>query len=174
MQARTATVGDTPIRWLEQGSGAPVVLVHGIPTSPALWRHVMPLLPELRVLAFEMTGYGESIPTGRGRDPVGGGAGRTGSSPGWSSSSWVRRPWSGTTSGGGVVQIAAVRRPDLCAGLMNHQRHRLRLPGPIPSVKAMRAAAPLLSRATGTGRCDPPSRCCWPAATTTPRWPPSR
>jgi pimeloyl-ACP methyl ester carboxylesterase len=29
---------------------------------------VTPLLPDLRVLAFEMTGYGESIPAGEGRD----------------------------------------------------------------------------------------------------------
>lgn len=32
MQSRTTTVDGTPIRWLEQGTGAPVVLVHGIPT----------------------------------------------------------------------------------------------------------------------------------------------
>jgi pimeloyl-ACP methyl ester carboxylesterase len=51
MQALT-TIDGTPVRWLEQGSGAPVMLVvHGIPTSPALWRHVVPLLPGLRVLA---------------------------------------------------------------------------------------------------------------------------
>lgn len=68
MQQQTAQVNGTPLRWLEQGSGLPVVLVHGIPTSPALWRHVMPRLPGMRVLAFEMTGHGDSIPAGRGRD----------------------------------------------------------------------------------------------------------
>ena len=68
MQSRTATIDGTPIRWLEQGAGTPVVLVHGIPTSPVLWRHVVPLLPDLRVLALEMTGYGDSIPAGRDRD----------------------------------------------------------------------------------------------------------
>jgi hypothetical protein len=69
MTPRTATIGDTPIRWLEQdGDGTPIVLVHGIPTSPALWRHVTPRLNRHRILAFEMTGYGESIPAGTDRD----------------------------------------------------------------------------------------------------------
>ncbi len=27
--------------WLEQGEGTPVILLHGIPTSPELWRHVL-------------------------------------------------------------------------------------------------------------------------------------
>lgn len=68
MDERTATVDGTPVRWLEQdGDGVPVVLVHGIPTSPALWRHVVPRLEGLRV-ALEMTGYGDSIPAGEGRD----------------------------------------------------------------------------------------------------------
>ncbi len=32
MTPRTATIGDTQIRWLEQdGDGTPIVLVHGIP-----------------------------------------------------------------------------------------------------------------------------------------------
>ncbi len=58
MEQRIADIAGTPVRWLEQGSGPPVVLVHGIPTSPALWRHVAPLLPGMRLLAFEITGYG--------------------------------------------------------------------------------------------------------------------
>lgn len=37
------------------------------PTSPALWRYVMPLV-EARCMAWEMVGYGESIPQGAGRD----------------------------------------------------------------------------------------------------------
>lgn len=40
------------------------MLVHGIPTS-ALSRHVMARLSGLRVLALEMTGYGDSIPAGQ-------------------------------------------------------------------------------------------------------------
>ena len=45
MQPSTATIDGTPVRWSEQGSGQPVELAHGIPTSPALWRHVAPLRP---------------------------------------------------------------------------------------------------------------------------------
>lgn len=40
---------------LEHGEGRPAVLVHGIPTSPRLWRHVMPLV-DGRSLAWEMFG----------------------------------------------------------------------------------------------------------------------
>jgi pimeloyl-ACP methyl ester carboxylesterase len=47
--------------------------------------------------------------------------------------------------GGGVVHIAAVRRPPLCAGMLITNGIGYDS-WPIPSVKAMRAAAPLLSR----------------------------
>lgn len=66
MDLEQATIDGVPTRWIEQGSGRPVVLVHGAPTSPRLWRHVMPLV-EGRSLAREMTGYGTSIADGHGR-----------------------------------------------------------------------------------------------------------
>ena len=144
MQSRTATIHGTPVRWEEQGTGAPVVLVHGIPTSPALWRHVVPQLSDLRVLAFEMTGYGESIPAGRDRDvSVSAQADRL--------NALIEHLGLGPVTlvghdlGGGVVHIAAVRRPDLCAGLMITNGIGYDS-WPIPSVKAMRAAAPVLSK----------------------------
>ena len=144
MEQRTADVGGTPVRWLEQGSGTPVVLVHGIPTSPALWRHVAPLLPGLRLLAFEMTGYGDSIPAGLGRDiSVGAQADRL--------LAWLDHlqldsaVLVGHDLGGGVVHIAAVRRPERCAGLLITNGIGYDS-WPIPSVKAMRAASALLSR----------------------------
>ena len=143
MQSRTATVDGTPVRWLEQGTGQPVVLVHGIPTSPALWRHVAPLLPGMRLLAFEMTGYGDSIPAGKGRDiSVSAQADRL--------AAWLDHVGIdsavlvGHDLGGGVVHIAAVRRPDLCAGLLITNGIGYDS-WPIPSVKAMRTASPLLS-----------------------------
>lgn len=148
IEQHTREVDGTPVRWLEQGSGTasglPVVLVHGIPTSPALWRHVLPQLPGLRVLAFEMTGYGESIPAGRVRDiSVGAQADRLNA---WLAHLGIERAvLVGHDLGGGVVHIAAVREPRRCAGLMitNGVGYDS---WPIPSVKAMRAAAPLLSK----------------------------
>jgi pimeloyl-ACP methyl ester carboxylesterase len=111
MNERTATVNDTPMRWLEQdGEGVPIVLVHGIPTSPALWRHVVPRLRPYRVLAFEMTGYGDSIPAGKGSDiSVGAQADRM---LAWLDHLRIDRViLGGHDLGGGVVHIAAVRRP---------------------------------------------------------------
>ena len=144
MDERTTTLGDVRLRWLEQGSGPPVVLVHGIPTSPALWRHVVPRLTGVRALALEMLGYGESIPGGVGRD-------LSLSAQAQHLVDWLehlgvqRAVLVGHDLGGGVVHIAAVRRPDLVAGLLitNGVGYDS---WPIPAVKAMRAGAPVLSR----------------------------
>lgn len=139
----TADVDGTPVRWLEQGTGLPVVLVHGIPTSPTLWRHVLPHLTGMRVLAFEMTGYGNSIPAGRDRDiSVGAQAGRLNA---WLAQLGIERAvLVGHDLGGGVVHIAAVREPARCAGLPTTNGIGYDS-WPIPSVKVMRAAAPLLA-----------------------------
>jgi pimeloyl-ACP methyl ester carboxylesterase len=59
---------DIPMRWVERGEGLPLVLIHGMPTSPLLWREVMPRIAGARCLAWEMVGYGASIPEGRERD----------------------------------------------------------------------------------------------------------
>ncbi len=147
IEERTAEVAGTPVRWLEQGgdaAGLPVVLVHGIPTSPALWRHVLPQLTGLRVLALEMTGYGQSIPAGRTRDiSVGAQADRLNA---WLAHLGVDRAvLVGHDLGGGVVHIAAVRQPQRCAGLMITNGIGYDS-WPIPSVKAMRAGAPLLAK----------------------------
>jgi pimeloyl-ACP methyl ester carboxylesterase len=56
MVSKTAVVDGITMRWEEQGEGMPVILVHGIPTCPALWRHVMPLIAGVRCLAWEMVG----------------------------------------------------------------------------------------------------------------------
>ncbi len=139
----TADVDGTPVRWLEQGTGLPVVLVHGIPTSPMLWRHVLPRLNGMRVLALEMTGYGNSIPAGRDRDiSVGAQAGRLNA---WLAQLGIERAvLVGHDLGGGVVHIAAVREPQRCAGLLITNGIGYDS-WPIPSVKVMRAAAPLLA-----------------------------
>ena len=141
MRTETASINGVDMRWLEQGEGLPVVLLHGIPTSPALWRHVMPRLEGLRCLAFEMIGYGESIPAGEGRD-------LSISHQAEYLCQWLdhlgvqRAVLVAHDLGGGVAQIAAVRRPDLCAGLLLTNAIGYDS-WPIPSVKALRASAPM-------------------------------
>jgi len=131
------------MRWAERGEGAPVVFVHGIPTSPALWRHVVPEL-EARCLAFEMVGYGGSIPEGRGRHiSVSRQADHL---LDWLEAVGVQRAvLAGHDLGGGVVQIAATRRPEVCAGLVLTNSIAYDS-WPIPEVKAMRALGPAVER----------------------------
>jgi pimeloyl-ACP methyl ester carboxylesterase len=70
METQRAMVAGIRMRWEEAGpaNGTPVVLVHGLPTSPALWRYVVPLIEGARCLAWEMVGYGDSIPEGHQLD----------------------------------------------------------------------------------------------------------
>ncbi|MEU7791010.1 alpha/beta fold hydrolase [Amycolatopsis sp. NPDC049159] len=49
----------TTLAYQEQGSGAPLVFLHGNPTSSRLWRTVMPSLPGRR-LAPDLIGMGDS------------------------------------------------------------------------------------------------------------------
>ncbi len=144
MQEHSTTVDGTTVRWLERGVGTPVVLVHGIPTSPTLWRHVVPRLADMRVLALEMTGYGQSIAAGASCDiSVAAQADRL---LGWLDELGIERAvLVGHDLGGGVVHIAAVRKPSACAGLLITNGIGYDS-WPIPSVKMMRAAAPLLVR----------------------------
>ncbi|MBW3648341.1 MAG: alpha/beta fold hydrolase, partial [Actinobacteria bacterium] len=143
-EKHAADIDGTPVRWLEQGNGLPLVLVHGIPTSPSLWRHVMPRLTGIRVLAFEMTGYGDSIPAGRSRDvSVSAQADRLNAL--LDKLRIEQAVLVGHDLGGGVVHIAAVRRPDLRAGLLITNGIGY-ASWPIPSVKAMRTASPVLAK----------------------------
>ena len=51
-----------------RGSGEPVVLIHGFPTSSHLWRDVAPQIPDgHRVVVLDLLGYGRSDPP-NGRD----------------------------------------------------------------------------------------------------------
>lgn len=117
MISRETAVDGIPMRWEEAGEGRPVVLVHGIPTSPALWRHVVPRLEGVRALAWEMVGYGESIPAGRGRAiSVGRQADHL---VAWLRELGVEDPIVvGHDLGGGVAQIAAARNPGLFSGIV--------------------------------------------------------
>lgn len=141
MISRTATVDGIDMRWEEQGSGLPLVLIHGIPTSPALWRHVMPRVSNARCLAFEMVGYGASIPAGRGLDIS------VGKQADYLASllrhmDIERAVFAGHDLGGGVAEIVAARYPELCAGLFLTNAIGYDS-WPIPSVKALRAMAPI-------------------------------
>lgn len=134
-------------RWLERGDGRPVVLVHGIPTSAELWRHVMPLVDGARLLAWEMPGYGRSWDVPPGVDiSVGAQADRL---RGWLDELSIdRAALVGHDLGGGVAQIAAVRAPERCAGLVLTNSIAYDS-WPIPEVKAMRSAGPLVERLPG-------------------------
>lgn len=142
MNSETVTVDGIRMRWHEEGSGVPVILVHGIPTSPALWRHVVPRIRGARCLAFEMVGYGASIPEGRQRDISV--ARQADYLFAWARA--IRLEWAvlaGHDLGGGVVQIAAVRHPGFCRGLFLTNAICYDS-WPIPSVKMLRAAGPVV------------------------------
>jgi pimeloyl-ACP methyl ester carboxylesterase len=140
MASNTTVVDGIRMRWEERGTGRPVVLLHGIPTSPALWRHVAPKL-NARVLAWEMVGYGQSIGEGKRRDiSVGKQAHHLFA---WLEALGIERPvLVGHDLGGGVAQIAVAQRPDRFAGLLLTNAISYDS-WPIPSVKAMRALAPV-------------------------------
>ncbi len=138
MKLKTADIDGIRMRWLEQGEGFPVVLIHGIPTGPRLWRQVMPRLENARALAWEMVGYAGSIPAGEGRDiSVGRQADYL---VAWLRHLGVERAvLVGHDLGGGVAQIVAVRHPGLVAGLLLTNSIGYDS-WPIPAVKAVRAA----------------------------------
>ncbi|MEI4263484.1 alpha/beta fold hydrolase [Roseovarius sp. D0-M9] len=49
------------LAYLDEGTGPPVLLIHGIPTSSLLWRNIIPVLARThRVIAPDMLNYGQS------------------------------------------------------------------------------------------------------------------
>ena len=144
MRSESVEVNGIHMRWEEQGEGTPVVYLHGIPTSPRLWRHVIPQVENARSLAWEMVGYGGSIAEGQDWDiSVGKQADYL--------ANWMREiaPTGavlvGHDLGGGVAQILAVRHPELVRGLVLTNAISYDS-WPIPQVKILRAAAPLVER----------------------------
>ena len=144
MESRTVDVGGIRMRWEEEGEGPPVVFIHGIPTSPRLWRHVVPDVRGARSMAWEMMGYGASIEEGWERDI-------SVTKQADYLASWMREVGLesaflvGHDLGGGVAQILAVRRPELVRGLVLTNSICYDS-WPIPSVKAMGAMGPLVER----------------------------
>lgn len=141
---RSADVGGIRMSWTEQGEGIPVILLHGIPTSPDLWRHVIPQLPDVRVLAWEMVGYGQSIPEGKGRDISV--AQQAEYLAQWMQELGIEKAIiAGHDLGGGVAHILAVRHPQLCSGLFLTNAIGYDS-WPIPSVIAMREMGDIVSK----------------------------
>jgi len=64
---RRMKILDTATAYVDTGAGAPVVFLHGNPTSSYLWRNVIPFVePEGRCLAPDLVGMGDS-----GKAPAG-------------------------------------------------------------------------------------------------------
>ncbi len=144
MDPKYLEVDGVPMRWLEQGTGAPVIFVHGLPTCPALWRKVAERIGGLRLLMWEMVGYGSSIPEGRSRDITV--RQQANYLRAWMRALGIRSALLvGHDLGGGVVQLAAVREPSICAGLVltNSVAYDS---WPSRGVKALKLARPLLAR----------------------------
>jgi pimeloyl-ACP methyl ester carboxylesterase len=121
-----------------------VVLIHGIPTSPQLWRRVAPLVRGARLLAWEMVGYGRSWSQALGADiSVKAQASHLHR---WLDEAGIDKAvLVGHDLGGGVAQIAAVSRPERVHGLVLCNAIAYDS-WPIPSVKAMRALGGLVER----------------------------
>jgi 2-hydroxymuconate-semialdehyde hydrolase len=96
------------IAYTQVGHGFPVALLHGIPTSRYLWRHVIPLLVErgCEVTAVDLLGYGQSDQPENVDLGVAAQAKRIGAfltALGWSNGILV-----GHDIGGGIAQLIAV------------------------------------------------------------------
>lgn len=155
LRERRASIDGLAMRWLacgDDGDGAslpPIVLIHGLPTGPLLWRHVAPCLAGRHLLAWEMTGYAGSIAAGRGRDlSLAAQAGRL--------ARWIRaldlEPVTlvGHDLGGGVAQILAVRHPELVGALVLANAVAFDA-WPVAPVRAARALGPLTARLPDRG-----------------------
>lgn len=67
LSMKQVTVEGIDIHYLDEGVGSPIVLVHGIPTSSFLWRHMIDDLSDHgRVIAPDLPGFGLSDPPPNG------------------------------------------------------------------------------------------------------------
>lgn len=61
MVKKRMSVGDLEMSYVEDGSGEPIVFLHGNPTSSYLWRNIIPHLSDsYRCVAPDLIGMGES------------------------------------------------------------------------------------------------------------------
>jgi pimeloyl-ACP methyl ester carboxylesterase len=132
------------MHWQESGQGLPVILVHGLLTSPSVWRHVIPRIKGGQCLAWELIGYGSSIPQGCQRDISV--ARQAVYVRQWLAAVGIKRAvLVGHDLGGGIVQIVAAQQPEVCAGLVliNSVGYDA---WPAPTVKATRRFSALVER----------------------------
>jgi pimeloyl-ACP methyl ester carboxylesterase len=100
----------------ESGHGPPLVLLHGVGASRAVWRHVTPALAEDRhVIAPDLPGFGESSPAADGFDLKGAAAALADPL-----AARAREPFDllGNSLGGAVALKLAVLYPDLVRRLI--------------------------------------------------------
>lgn len=59
---RHLKLADGNMTYIDEGSGPAILLVHGVPSSSWLYRHIIPMLTEqgFRVICPDMLGYGQS------------------------------------------------------------------------------------------------------------------
>ena len=58
---KKAIISDYAMSYVDEGSGDPIVLLHGNPTSSYLWRNIIPHLSSLgRCVAPDLIGMGDS------------------------------------------------------------------------------------------------------------------
>jgi pimeloyl-ACP methyl ester carboxylesterase len=61
MPSRTVTVNDASIHLVDEGSGPPLLLVHGFPLDHTMWRHqIAHFAATHRVIAPDLRGFGKS------------------------------------------------------------------------------------------------------------------
>lgn len=59
--SKTVEVNGSKMHYLEQGSGDPILFLHGMPTSSYLWRNILPALSDqARCIAPDLIGMGKS------------------------------------------------------------------------------------------------------------------
>lgn len=142
--ARRATVDGIEIAYRRAGSGPPVVLLHGIPTSSRLWDGVgADLATDHDVIAVDMVGFGDSAkPLDRDVSI----AAQAGYVAGLLDALGLGRvTLVGHDIGGGAAQVFAVEHGDRLAalGLVDAVCFDS---WPVPEMKALRTSAPLTSR----------------------------
>ncbi|REC94657.1 alpha/beta fold hydrolase [Kushneria indalinina] len=120
--SRSAMVNGILMRWEEHGERSeqpPVVMLHGIPTNPRLWRHVIPRLVDTGTccLAWELVGFGWSINEGLERDISV--AAQVDYLIAWLNHQQIERAtFVGHDIGGGVLQALLALYPERIAGLV--------------------------------------------------------